>query len=44
MSENKAMLSIFVKSGMKYEYTKLRHFCFEKKLVDMKVYYKERGK
>ena len=43
MNENKAMLRIFEKSGMSYEYTKIRHFCFEKRLVDMKVYYKEKA-
>ena len=42
MSENKAMLRIFEKSGMSYEYTKIRHFCFENRLVDMKVYFKEK--
>jgi [ribosomal protein S5]-alanine N-acetyltransferase len=42
MTENKAMLRIFEKSGMSHEYTKLRHFCFEQRLIDMKVYFKER--
>ena len=43
MSENKGMLRIFEKSGMSYEYTKIRHFCFKQRLVDMKVYFKEKA-
>ena len=41
MSENSGMIGIFEKSGMSHEYTKVRHFCFEQRLCDMKVYYKE---
>ena len=44
MSENKAMLRIFEKSGMSYEYTKIRHFCIEQRLVDMRVYFKEKAR
>ena len=41
MSINTPMLRIFKKSGMSYEYTKLRHFDLEGRLVDMEVYFKE---
>ena len=42
MSENEAMLRIFQRSGMSFEYKKIRHFCFDQRLIDMDVYFKER--
>lgn len=41
MQENEGMLKIFKKSGMLFEYKKLRHFYFENRFVDMIAYYKE---
>ena len=42
MAENLGMIRIFEKSGMSYEYSKIRHFRLDDRFCDMEVYYIEK--